>query len=112
MQLTKILIVIDPTTEQQPAFERGLDSARDTGALLHLYACVNEQLDYASLEQAQQEFQPILDALTSRAADEGFAVNSELEWAADWAMQAVSAATRCGAGSRARHGSGTLALSW
>jgi universal stress protein E len=97
MQLNKILIVIDPTTEQQPAFERGLDSARDTGALLHVYACVNEQLGYARLEQAQQRFQPILDALTSRASNEGFEVASELEWAPDWAMQAVSAATRCGA---------------
>jgi universal stress protein E len=97
MQLNKILIVIDPTTDQQPAFERGLDSARDTGALLHLYACVNEQSGYASIEEAQQKFQPILDDLASRVQSEGFESTSELEWAPDWAMRAVSAATRCAA---------------
>ena len=97
MQLNKILIVIDPTTEHQPAFERGVDSARDTGATLHLYACVHEETGYASLEEARGNLQPSLDALASRVQEAGFEASTELEWAADWARRAVSAAARCSA---------------
>ena len=60
MALDKILVIIDPTADQQPAFERGLDSARDTGALLHLYLCVDEQAGYASLEDARSNCNPCL----------------------------------------------------
>lgn len=97
MALNKILIVIDPTTEMQPAFERGLDSARDTGATLHLYACTNEASGYSSIEEAQQKVQPVLDELTARIRSAGFEATSELEWASDWAQQAVAAAARCSA---------------
>jgi universal stress protein E len=97
MALNKILVIIDPTTDQQPAFERGLDSARDTGALLHLYLCVDEQAGFASQEDAQAQLQPILKGLASRVQKEGFEVGTELEWAPNWPQQAVSAAARCGA---------------
>lgn len=97
MALDKILVIIDPTADQQPAFERGLDSARDTGALLHLYLCVDEQAGYASLEDAQAQLQPMLEGLSGRAQQEGFEAASELEWAPDWPKRAVSAAARCGA---------------
>lgn len=97
MALNKILVVIDPTTDQQPAFERGLDSARDTGAQLHLYACVNEQSGFADQEAAQAELEDTLDGLVARVVNEGFEASRELEWAADWPRQAVAAAARCGA---------------
>jgi universal stress protein E len=95
MALNKILIVIDPTIDKQPAFERGLDSARDTGAILHIYACTNEESGCANIEEARQKVQPILDELTARVIKEGFEATNELEWAADWAQQSVAAATRC-----------------
>jgi universal stress protein E len=97
MALSKILIVIDPTIDQQPAFERGLDSARDTGAILHLYACTNDESGCASIEEAKQKVQPMLDALTERVTSEGLEATNELEWAPDWAKQAVAATVRCGA---------------
>jgi universal stress protein E len=97
MALSRILVVIDPTTEQQPAFERGLDSARDTGAVLHLYACANEESGCATAAEAAVKMQPILDALCARVTDEGLEASSEVEWAPDWAKQAVAAAARCGA---------------
>ena len=40
MTLSKIMVILDPTREQQPAFDRGLDSAHMTGARLHLYGCL------------------------------------------------------------------------
>ena len=97
MALSKILIVIDPTIETQPAFERGLDSARDTGATLHLYACTNDSSGCASIEEAQDKVQPVLDGLAARVKGEGFEATTELEWASDWAKYAVAAAARCGA---------------
>lgn len=97
MAINKILIVIDPTTEQQPAFERGLDSARDTGAELHLYACVNEESGYADAAEAAQKMQPVLDKLAERVTSAGYAAATELEYASEWALQAVAAAQRCNA---------------
>jgi universal stress protein E len=97
MALNKIMVVIDPTEDQQPAFERALDSARLTGATLHLYLCVNEESRHASLDDATAALQPGLDALAARARDEGVDTSSELEWAVDWRRQAVIAAARCSA---------------
>jgi universal stress protein E len=94
MALNKILIVIDPTTETQPAFERGLDSARDTGATLHLYACTDALSGFSSIEEGQEKVQPVLDKLAARVTGEGFEATTELEWATDWAKQAVAAAAR------------------
>lgn len=97
MAIEKILIVIDPSAEAQPALERGLDSARDTGAVLHLYACANEESGCANSAEAQTKVQPVLDEFVARAHSEGLTAVSELEWAADWAKQAVAAAKRCNA---------------
>ena len=97
MAIDTILVIIDPTTEQQPAFERGLDSARDTRANLHLYACCNEASGSTDMEHARATVQPRLDVLAERARSEGFEVKCELEWASDWARQAAIAAARCGA---------------
>ncbi len=95
MPLNKIMIVIDPTSDQQPAFERALESARLTGAQLHIYACVDEESGYASLEAVREKLQPALDELCSRAQAEGVEATSELEHAPDWRKAAVTAAARC-----------------
>ena len=97
MAVNKIFVIIDPTTDLQPAFERALDSARDTGATLHLYICTEETSAYSNREEAVAGMQPTLDTLAARVKKEGFQVETELEWAADWAKQAVSAAARCSA---------------
>lgn len=97
MVLNKIMVVIDPTTEQQPAFDRALDSARLTGARLHAYLCVDEESGYAGEDDARRTLQPRLDGLAERAAADSVETTTELEWAADWRRQAVTAAARCGA---------------
>ena len=78
MAVSKIFVIIDPTTDLQPAFERGLDSARDTGATLHLYACANEDSGCASPEDARSKVQPVLDALAARLKKR--AVRPALKW--------------------------------
>ena len=95
MALDKIFVVIDPTADQQPAFERSLDSARDTGASLHLYMCVNEESECVSLEEAAGRFGALLDQLAQRAKQAGVNAVTELEYHHDWAKHAVFAASRC-----------------
>jgi universal stress protein E len=91
------MVVIDPTTDQQPAFERALDSAQLTGAGLHLYLCVDEEAGYAREADAQQALQPRLDELTARAEAADVQSTAELEWADAWRKRAVAAAARCSA---------------
>ena len=40
MQIDKILVVYDPTTESQPALERAAIIAGNEGSQVHLYSCV------------------------------------------------------------------------
>jgi universal stress protein E len=86
MSLNKILVVIDPTMETQPAFERALESATLTGARLHLYLCSPEQGWTGKLED-----------MLARAAEIGIEAVSEHEDAADWRRHVVAAAARCSA---------------
>ncbi len=97
MVLNKIMVVVDPTKDRQPAFERALESARMTGARLHLYLCVDEESGYALEEDARGALQPGLDELAVRAGTADVETTTELEWANDWRRRAVSAAARCSA---------------
>lgn len=97
MALSKLFVIIDPTSDTQPAFERGLASARDTGASLHLYACATPDSGAENLEAAREAIAPMLDGLVERATAAEQEAASEIEWAEDWASQAVQAAARCGA---------------
>jgi universal stress protein E len=97
MPLSKIMVVIDPTNQDQPAFERALDSARLTGARLHLYLCVNSDYGDTDGDAVQARMGPELEALATRALDDGVDAVCELEWAEDWRKQTVVAAARCSA---------------
>lgn len=97
MSLNKIMVVIDPTTEKQPAFERALESGRMTAAILHLYLCACEESGQENLEAAQQQWQPLLQERAAQAQAAGVESSWEIDWASDWRNQTVSAAARCGA---------------
>lgn len=97
MALDKVMIIIDPTSAEQPAFERALESALMTGARLHLYACLESQRSVADTQAQGQHLQTTLEQLAKRAADMGVEVASEMEYAKDWRKQAVAAAARCSA---------------
>jgi len=94
--LNKILVVIDPTQEDQPAFERGLDSARLTGARLQLYVCLDSTADEGVRKAEAVRFQQLLDSMIDRCEEDGVEANSEIDWAApdSWSKQVVVAATR------------------
>lgn len=104
MSLNKILVVIDPTQRQQPAFERGLDSARLTGARLHLYVCLTGSCDDEGKEEMEARYQAQqLEALVTRAETDGVEALTEIDWAEDWARQVTLAAARCGASMIFKH---------
>jgi len=90
------MIIIDPTQDKQPAFDRGLDSARLTGARLHIYTCLKEAPD-KSQEDVDPRLQERLDAMVSRAEEDGIEAIIEIDWAPDWSQQAARAAARCSA---------------
>ena len=97
MSLNKIMVVIDPTQETQPAFERGLDSARLTGARLHLYTCLNDSYGNEGKAQMEARLQAELDTMVSRAESDGVEAVTEVDWAEDWSRQIALAAARCSA---------------
>ena len=75
MALSNIFIIIDPSTARQPAFERGIESARDTGALLHIYLCDSSG--------NTDENESLMNALLAQAKEEGQEAVSELEFSDD-----------------------------
>jgi len=95
--LTKIMVIIDPTRTEQPAFERALESAHMTGARLHLYACLGNDQYNGSGPAAEERLNATLGDWVERAGDGGIETSAELEWADDWRRQAVTAAARCSA---------------
>jgi universal stress protein E len=95
MPLNKIMVIIDPTLEDQPAFTKALESAHMTGARLHVYACIEEHKSVSDIQSEAQRLQGILDELQSRAAADGVETTTELETSPDWRKRAVSAAARC-----------------
>ncbi|MDJ0879438.1 MAG: universal stress protein [Halieaceae bacterium] len=103
MALDKFMVILDPTSEQQPAFERALASCHMTGARLHVYACLGTgQADQTS-PSAVDKFQALFNGCVDRARNEGIEVTGELEWAADWRMAAVEAAARSSASMIFKH---------
>lgn len=89
--IKKILAVIDPTTESQPAMERAAWLAKQTGAELELLICYyNEYLsgerlfDSPSLEKARAEVlerqRDSLEKLAQPARDDGVVVNTTAVW--------------------------------
>ncbi len=97
MSLSKIMIVIDPTRDQQPAFERAVQSAHMTGASLHIYLCVDAQTGYADAESAREAYGQFVDDLASLALEQGVDNRVEVEWAENWRDQTAVAAARCSA---------------
>lgn len=97
MALSKIMAVLDPTLELQPAFERALDSAEMTGASLLLYVCVNDDCGEGDRDDIVADYQTKLDELANRAGAREVTTECEIDWNTNWRNQVVTAAQRSGA---------------
>lgn len=97
MVLNKIFVIVDPTTAEQPAFERALLSAKMTGTRLHLYACLTQDLEGDDARAAESRVKDLLAAFMLRCQDAGVEAVEELEQGNNWSQAAVRAAARCSA---------------
>ncbi len=97
MALSKIMAVLDPTLDLQPAFERALDSAEMTGASLLLYICVNDEYGDGDRESVVADYQAKLDDLATRAQAQKVNTECTIDWNENWRDQVVAAAQRSGA---------------
>jgi universal stress protein E len=90
-EINQILVVIDPTVEEQPALQRAAWLARKTGANLELLVCYyNEYLsgerlfDSPSLAKAREEVinreKDRLDTLAQSLAENGITVQTTAIW--------------------------------
>ncbi len=86
MSLSKILVVIDPTRDTQPAFDRAIESALLTGARLHLYLCHDDD-----------SWKNKLEGMVNRATEVGVEATYELEDQPDWRRHVAAAAARSSA---------------
>lgn len=93
MSSDPFLVVIDPHLEAQPALTGAIEAARVMGADLHLYAC----LEAAATPEELAAMGVALEGMAARATAAGLTATTELERDADWQVQVVRAAARCGA---------------
>jgi universal stress protein E len=99
MKLDKLVVVFDPTREDQPALQRAGVIAAKFNASLHLFACIHS--DTAGGARAPEEVKQRLDAQQAQLdqhlaplAASGITTSSEVEWDKDWYHAAVRAAAR------------------
>ncbi len=99
MELSKFLVVHDPTSEEQPALERAAIVAGKMGASLHLFGCIHGDVSGAdkqseAVKQRLSEHKQLLDATMAPIAATGVAVSTEVEWDKDWYHAVIRAAAR------------------
>ena len=88
------MVIIDPSMDEQPAFDRGLAFCHMTGARLHVYVCLTWVREDTSRTADTRAIQDLLDDCLIRARAEGVEATGELQWAEDWRRQAATAAAR------------------
>ena len=96
MQIAKILVVYDPTTDVQPALGRASVIAERDKLTVHLFSCIYSDLGKSGdasakrkkLLSAQQE---IVAAAAAPLIEKGIEVTTEVEWDEDWYQAVVRA---------------------
>jgi len=100
-----ILVVYDPTTDNQPALARAAalaQSAKGSDIKLHVYSCIHARIPKAEKRSARKaeliaaQKEIVKDAVAELVA-KGLQVTTEVEWDKDWYQSVVRAADRIGA---------------
>lgn len=102
MKFDNILVVFDPTREQQPALDRAAAIAEEAPSQLHLFACIHEEVTGTeNAGEAREQQRGLLAAMdlrleqaTEPLLDRGIRVSTELEWDRDWYHAVVRASVR------------------
>ncbi len=90
MSVRNILVVVDPTREQQSAYIRGAETCLATGAAMTLFACLDEQSVKA--EGDDQAARALIQQLSTDAKEKNIAVNTMLDHQQDWPRAIVRTA--------------------
>ncbi len=101
MQVSKILVVYDPTSDYQPALERAALIAGHEGSAIHLLSCIYNDLDGAAdkaneIENLIALQQKILDEAIEHLVEQGLQVSTAIEWNKDWYQAVVEASKNSG----------------
>src|SRR5690606_32695340 len=99
MQVSKIFVVIDPTTPTQIALARAADIARGTKIDIHAYICIDENYsgvdDSTAMREAElARHEAWLSGLIRPHVDSGLSITSEVECKDDWRAALAPAAVR------------------
>ena len=95
MNISNILVVVDPSIEKQRSFDRAVSVAKVVGAKLHLFACISEHAEEGQSSEPQRDTKfrenrlkksvaTRLDQLAALAANDGIASSIEVVWNNDW----------------------------
>mgnify|MGYP003381348755 CR=1 FL=1 len=96
MQIGKILVVYDPTTNTQPALARAALIAEREKVTVHIFSCIYTELGKSGEAAAQRKKllsaqQEIVAAAAAPLIEKGIEVTTEIEWDEDWYQAVVSA---------------------
>ena len=98
--LNIMLVVYDPTREEQPALERVAKIAETAGASVHVFACIYykeaaKSADHAGdIRHLLAGQQAVLDEAVAPLKELDIDVSSEVEWDKDWYHAVVRASLR------------------
>jgi len=99
MEIDRLFVVFDPTTEQQLALERAAVIAANEGSKIHLFACIHDDTapkDDREAGLAEQE--AIVDQAAEAVRAKGIDVTTEVVWEKDWYNAVISAAKQADVG--------------
>lgn len=98
--LNTMLVVYDPTREEQPALEKAANIAEVVGASVHLFACMHYEDAAKSGDQSGEirhlitGQQAVLDEAVQPLQARGIEASTEVEWDKDWYHAVVRASLR------------------
>ena len=97
--LNNMLVVYDPTREEQPALERAANIAEFAGAGVHLFACIYNDTAKSADQSGETrhlitEQQAILEEAIAPLRARRIEVSTEVEWEKDWYHAVVRASLR------------------
>jgi universal stress protein E len=100
MEVNKILVVFDPTTDAQIALERACLIAKHEGSEIHLFSCIHTDVpkdDSGEIDKLIAAQNEILEGIVAPLRESGIKVSTEIVWKKNWYKAVVRASKRCGA---------------
>lgn len=101
-EISKVFVVLDPTTDQQTALERAARMAERNSALsLHVYCAIFSGATTGDLEGLKRveiaRHRAWIEDMVAPIREQGTSVEVEVEWTSQWRDALAPAADRCGA---------------